>query len=301
MIKVIGLGAGDACYLTKAAITAIESVDKIYLRTEMHPTLDFIKERCGEVVTFDYLYRESDNFDLVYQKIADELIKLAQFEDITYAVPGNPLVAEKTVSILKEKLTDDQLEIVYGVSFLDLILTKLKIDAVNGLSVIDAADLQNQQMFNRGYMVVMQCYDRILASELKVWLANMIADDEEIIVVNSIGVEKEEKITKMPLYKLDRDAKFDHMTSIVVPLLNKRVDINDMILSVKNDDIAVEIDDELVAMYNSIKKIKDSSTGEFSDEFLEEEISNILTNIIKISSSNKNSYFSMFDIFRRLQ
>ena len=44
-----------------------------------------------------------EDFNQVYTKIVEDLIKEAENCDINYYVPGNPLVAEKTVELLMGK------------------------------------------------------------------------------------------------------------------------------------------------------------------------------------------------------
>ena len=46
--------------------------------------------------SFDDIYEDNATFEEVYETIVNELIQRAQFEDIVYAVPGHPRVAETT-------------------------------------------------------------------------------------------------------------------------------------------------------------------------------------------------------------
>ena len=55
-----------------------------------------------EFESFDSIYEAHDRFEDVYEAIVTSLIELAQSEDIVYAVPGHPRVAETTTVKLLE-------------------------------------------------------------------------------------------------------------------------------------------------------------------------------------------------------
>ena len=119
-IFVVGLGPGNMGALTLAAVERINGRGKHYLRTENHPSVDYFKEHNIDFKSFDYMYEDMDDFERVYEGIVEELIKEASiYGDINYYVPGNPLVAEKTVDLLLNK--DMEIEIVSGMSFIEQI------------------------------------------------------------------------------------------------------------------------------------------------------------------------------------
>ena len=112
-IFIIGLGPGDAGSLTLDAVEKITNGDKLFLRTEKHPTVDYIVGKGIEYTTYDSVYDTTEEFSDVYEKISQELVQNAKkYGIINYCVPGHPLVAEKTVSILleKEKLGEIEIE-----------------------------------------------------------------------------------------------------------------------------------------------------------------------------------------------
>ncbi len=296
MIRIVGLGPGDSKYITKEVLDVLQSTDTVYMRTTEHPTHEFLRKLQKNIVSFDAVYREKESFDDVYQAISDMLIDKAKTEDIVYAVPGNPLVAEKTVDIIQTTLDESNYEIYYGVSFLDLIINRLKIDPVKGFSVIDAANLDEQCLFHKGYVVIMQCYDRILASELKLWLSKIVDEESDVTVVNAVGTEATEKISTMKLYELDHKGTFDDMTSIVVDLSAKKNDFSELLLHSNRNSSKIDQVAEILSMRKAVEKIISSADNEDFDLILEDELSIILKNIVNISSFNSDKYFDFFNL-----
>ena len=152
MIKIIGLGPGDPQSLTVGAIEQLKKCNNIYFRTEIHPIVDYIKKIGIKFETYDHYYETSTSFDEVYKNIAEDLIKVYKEKgDLVYAVPGHPLVAERSVYNLIDLCKENKIEykIIPAVSFIDAMMDRLQIDTVNGLKVIDAFDIKNQILDKR--------------------------------------------------------------------------------------------------------------------------------------------------------
>ncbi|MFT5874267.1 MAG: tetrapyrrole methylase family protein/MazG family protein, partial [Clostridium sp.] len=73
MIKVVGLGPGSIESLTIGTLEILKGVEKIYLGTEKHPTVDYLKSISIQFETYDDKYEECNNFDDVYRSIAEDL------------------------------------------------------------------------------------------------------------------------------------------------------------------------------------------------------------------------------------
>ena len=76
-IIILGLGPGDPDLLTLKAAGVINEAERIYLRTKEHPTLSGLPSGL-EVISFDDYYHEEEIYEDVYQRIADEIIRLAR-------------------------------------------------------------------------------------------------------------------------------------------------------------------------------------------------------------------------------
>lgn len=235
-IYVLGLGPGDVGSLTLKVVERLNSGDKNYLRTEKHPIIDYIKGKNISYETYDYVYEKKDKFEDIYEFIAKDLIeKSKEFNIINYFVPGNPIVAEKSVEILleMEKQKRVELEIIPGMSFIDPILIAVNRDPIDGLKLINGINLKPYYVDINTDMIITQVYNSRIASEVKIILSEIYGDEFEIYVINAAGIEGKEKIFKIPIYGLDRIKEISYLTSIYIPKvdkINKKLyDFNDLL------------------------------------------------------------------------
>lgn len=225
-ITIVGLGPGGKQYLTVEALEKIKEAGFIYLRTEKHPIVDFIRDIGIETVSFDSIYDKSEKFEDVYDEIVDELINLSKTNDIIYAVPGSPFVAENTVQKLIDLSKNNKnikLEFVAGVSFIEAILNELRCDPVNGLKIIDGLQINSQKPDIDVDIIITQVYDRFVASEIKLKLMEYYDDEYKITVIRGAGIKGQQKILDISLYELDRIEWLDHLTSIFIPKVSNNI------------------------------------------------------------------------------
>lgn len=216
MITIIGLGPGSEDDLTIRSINVMKNAHNLYLRTEIHPNVDYIRSLGIKFKTFDELYENENSFDEVYDKIARTIVGL---KDVVYAVPGHPLVAEKSVRLIIEYAEKENIkvEVISALSFIDAIINSLKIDPVNGLKIIDGLQLEIQKPDIHVGNIVTQVYSRLVASDVKLKLIDIYSDEFEVYLIRAAGVPGEERIEKLPLYEIDRVEWVDYLTSIYLP------------------------------------------------------------------------------------
>ena len=145
--------------------------------------------------------------------------KRAQEEgDFLYAVPGSPLVAERTVVLLREmaKDTSVEVEILPGMSFVEVMYTRLGIDPIEGLTIIDAEDVEKLKERPLQSLVVSQVYNRQIASDTKLALMELYGDEYEGLYIHNLALP-DESLRRIPLYELDRQPDIDHLTTFFVP------------------------------------------------------------------------------------
>ena len=220
-IKVVGLGPGDFGSMTVEAWETIQNASSLILRTAVHPTVETLSRRGIVFSSYDERYEKAENFEALYDSIANDLVSRAKAgEDIVYAVPGSPLVAERTVVLLRELAQRENvpLTILPGMSFTEVLCARLGVDPVNGLLIMDAADLDRLPMDWPTGLIVTQVYSRAVASEAKLALMEFLPDEYEIVLACRIGLP-DESVRRIPLYSLDRQSGIDHLTSLYVPPL----------------------------------------------------------------------------------
>ncbi|MGQ9492292.1 MAG: nucleoside triphosphate pyrophosphohydrolase [Anaerolineae bacterium] len=222
-ITIVGLGPGSPALLTTEAQRVLQSAEEIYLRTKRHPTVEALA-LSAKIHSFDDIYERAATFEEVYAEIASTIVDLGRrAEGVIYAVPGHPLVGEASVQrilVLAEQV-GLPVRIVAGLSFIEPVCTKLKLDPLNGLQLADATVLamSHYPAFNPDLpLLIGQLYSRDLAADVKLALMMIYPDDHLITVVQAAGTEME-MLSTMPLYELDRCALIDHLTSLYVPPL----------------------------------------------------------------------------------
>jgi tetrapyrrole methylase family protein/MazG family protein len=308
MIKIVGLGPGAKEALTIGTIQELESSRNIFLRTEKHPTVDFLKEKSIEFNTYDSVYEVIQSFDEVYLNIANDLIKRhSELGNLIYAVPGHPLVAEKSVFNLIELCKEKNVEykIVPAVSFIDAMIESLKIDPIEGLKVIDSFDIGNQILDKRIGTIITQVYNQLIASEVKLRLLEQYNDETEIYYVRAAGIEGQESIRKIPLFELDMQEDIDYLTSVYIPKdLNNKKDFNDFleIIEILRGENGCPWDKEQThkslrkALIEESYEVVDAIEQEDDDSLIEELGDVLLQVVFHASIGKEDGYFDINDI-----
>lgn len=218
-ITIVGLGPGSFKHITLETWELLSNAGTLILRTAKHPCIEKLTAEGIGFTSFDHLYEQANDFSSLYEEIAQSVIARArQGEEIVYAVPGSPLVAEKTVELIraKAKTAEVSLTIIPAMSFLEVLYTRLGIDPINGLTIVDAADLATLPPDLATGLVITQVYNRQVASDAKLTLMDYFGDEYQVTVVRNLGLPDEE-VTKVMLFELDRLPVIDHLTSVYVP------------------------------------------------------------------------------------
>ncbi|EJT6171600.1 nucleoside triphosphate pyrophosphohydrolase [Clostridium perfringens] len=308
MLKIMGLGPGAYEALTIGALKELKNNKNIYFRTEKHPTVDFLKDEGIKFESYDHAYEKYDSFDDVYKYIAEDLItKIKDDEDLIYAVPGHPLVAEKSVINLIElcKENNIQYEVLPAVSFVDAMMEALQVDPIEGVKIIDAFDMKNQILDKRVGTIITQVYNNFIASEVKLRLLEGYEDDTEIIFVRAAGVEGLESIRKISLYELDWQEDIDYLTSIYIPkdLGNKKdfQDLLDIIETLRNPggcpwDREQTHESLKSALLEECYEVIDAIENEDEDALIEELGDVLLQVVFHASIGKEDGYFDIMDV-----
>ncbi|WIW71326.1 bifunctional methyltransferase/pyrophosphohydrolase YabN [Anaerosinus gibii] len=218
-ITIVGLGPGSFGYITMETWDKITSAETLLLRTAKHPTVEEMQARGVQFNSYDYVYNTKETFEEVYQTIANDCISRAQCgENIVYAVPGSPLVAEKTVVLIRElgKKLKVKVNILAGMSFIEVLYVRLGIDPIEGLTVIDSKDIDRLVCSTENGIVITQVYNSQVASDTKLSLMEIYPDDFKVTLIQNLGLPNE-KIIEIALYELDRQTGIDHLTSLYIP------------------------------------------------------------------------------------
>ncbi|MGH9085956.1 MAG: SAM-dependent methyltransferase, partial [Acidimicrobiales bacterium] len=214
-VTVVGLGPAGPDLLTTGTVEAIGRASTRFLRTRRHPAAAAVPEAAD----FDHVYDAASTFDEVYAAIVEALVAAADRDGaVLYAVPGSPVVAERTVELL---LADDrvEVEVLPALSFLDLAWARLGIDPVAlGVRLVDGRRFEVEAAGERGPLLVGQCDQPHVLSEIKLCLD----DGPEVVVLQRLGLP-DESVRAVAWDDVDRAVAPDHLTSLWVPELGQPV------------------------------------------------------------------------------
>jgi tetrapyrrole methylase family protein / MazG family protein len=222
IVHVLGLGPGPAGLITSETMELLRAADVVMVRTTRHPCVEELRASGINIRPMDRHYKENNSMDDVYISIVREVVEEARARGLAYyATPGFPLLAERTVQLL---LCEDVDVIIHGaVSFLDAVLAALRLDAVEGILLLDG-----DRLLERGYGILdprvgtllAQVDSRLKASEVKLALLEVYPHDHSIRVVGAAGTDREQ-VEEITLEELDREERFDYLTTIYIPALDE--------------------------------------------------------------------------------
>lgn len=211
-ITVVGLGNYSLEELPLGIYRKLQSADTIYARTLEHPVVNELKELNWQ--GFDHVYEKHDDFINVYEEIVNSLIEKAETEEVIYAVPGDPMVAETTTKLLLE--SDQQVKVLGGKSFLDDMFRAVNIDPNDGFTLLDGTNLDETMLNVRTSTIITQVYDQMVASDIKVTLMERYPDEHQVSLVTNARLGEAEVIT-CPLFEMDHHIELSNLTSLFVP------------------------------------------------------------------------------------
>ncbi|HEY4332174.1 MAG TPA: nucleoside triphosphate pyrophosphohydrolase [Ilumatobacteraceae bacterium] len=221
-VVVVGLGPGGAEYVTDDTRRAIETATHRFLRTAVHPSAALVPD----AITFDHLYESADTFGSVYEQITAALVAAAvEHGEVLYAVPGSPLVLERSVRHLR---ADPRIRcrVLPAISFLDLAYAALDIDPVEvGLQLVDGHEFATAAAGSTGPLLVAHCHANWVLSDIKLAVDDAGAasnDDLPVIILQRLGTA-DETITFTTWAEMDIAVEADHLTSLYIPRLDVAV------------------------------------------------------------------------------
>jgi tetrapyrrole methylase family protein/MazG family protein len=223
VVHVLGLGPGPVGLITLETMELLQSAGEVLARTSRHPCVEELRARGVRMRFMDRYYEEGGSMEEVYSAIAGEVASTARDRgEAYYATPGFSLLAERSVQMLLE---DDGIEVrVHGaVSFFDAMLSALGLDAVEGMLLLDGDRLLERGsgiLDPRVATLLAQVDTRLKASEVKLTLLEVYPPSHNVAVVSAAGTP-DERAEEVALEELDRDERFDHLTTIFIPAVDE--------------------------------------------------------------------------------
>ena len=182
----------------------------------MHHPSAFLAE---PATSFDQIYEDAETMDEVYSRIVEELVDAArEHGEVVYAVPGSPLVAERSVDLLRGD-SRIELTVIPALSFLDLAWDRLGLDPLeSGVRLIDGHRFAVEAAGHAGPFLIGQCDTPLVLSAIKL----AIEVGPRVTVLQRLGLDGE-FVRDVAWEDLDRGFEPDHLTCIWVPSLEAPV------------------------------------------------------------------------------
>lgn len=217
-ITVVGLGPGNPQLITTETLNAIERIPVRFVRTQQHPSAHLVPN----ATSFDDVYDTASSFDSVYDSITAELLSAARTHDhILYAVPGSPLVLERTVALLRQQ-SDVEVSVLPAIGFLDDVWRVLNIDPVeSALSLIDGHTFAESAAGRTGALLVAHTHANWVLSNIKLSIDD-IDPNTPVTLLHHVGLP-DECIVSTTWSEMDRTLDADHLTSLWIPALGTPV------------------------------------------------------------------------------
>ena len=207
VVRVVGLGPSGDEHITERTAQLIRESATVRFRTVVHPGA----LRFGDVESYDEFYERASSFDELYAEIAEDLARLARESsegEVLYVVPGSPVVAERTVELLRDR---DDVSVITepAVSIIDAACAALGRDPMSvGLRIADAlASVENLR--GPGPILLLQTYSpEVLAS-----VADRLPGSLAVTILHHLGLTDQVIVAS----RADELANFegaDHLTSL---------------------------------------------------------------------------------------
>ena len=300
MIHVVGLGPDDDRFLTADAVDHLTRLPA-RLRTRRHPAA----ANFAHLESYDQWYDDAEDFESLYRDIVADVIGWhdAVGVDVTYGVPGSPMVAEHTVELLLA--SGAPVKIHPAVSVIDVVISALGVDPMaQRVHILDALDMPTLQ--GPGPWLILQVY----SPEIAALVADALPPDAQVTVCWHAG-GSDESITTIDVSCLSHLESADHLTSLWVSAASQRgaADLIDLMHQLRRecpwdqDQTHQSLERHLIEeAYEVIDALShyDDVSGEGS-EHLEEELGDLLFQILfHAELGSEVDAFSMSSIMARI-
>lgn len=312
-VRIIGLGTSDTDKMPLGVYKELRNAKKVFVRTMDHPAVAMLQDEGVEITSFDSYYEREDTFQDTYEEITAALLTAARAEDILYAVPGHPMVYETTTERLLEAADRGEVnvEIAGGQSFIDDVITALKIPVNENFQLLDGTALDIRDLDYRKHTLITQVYDQLSVSEVKVTLLEYYNYDAPVYLVDKAGSSDEEIITST-IAEIDFHVPDSNLLCMFVPkvsgemydnkTIGHMINVFDTLVSEDGcpwDNTQTHESLERYLLEESYEVIE--AIEKQDDDGLVEELGDILLQVaLHAAIGKKDGYFDFYDVLSSL-
>ncbi len=230
LLTIVTLGTGGELFLTQGAQRVLRESPRVVVRTDRHPMADYLRSEGVVFESLDHLYEACEDFDTFNRAAAVQLLTLCKESPVCYAVSDASF--DTTVATIQRlKPQTAQVRILPGVSHAERCLSLIESHR-DGLRLYTAETFLQSRVSPEEDLLLLEVHSRECAGECKLRLLELMPEEEEIVFLSGDEKTGEMSASHIPLYELDRQKHYDHLTAAFVPgvemLKRTRFDMDDL-------------------------------------------------------------------------
>ncbi len=214
-LTIVTLGTGGDMFLTRGVERALREAKCVVLRTGCHPMAAFLQSEGIGYQTLDALYESCEDFDLFNERAAKTVLGLCKDRPVCYAV-SDASFDTTVAAIQKIKPANAKVAVLPGVSHAERCLSMLENHA-DALRLYTAEAFLPARVSPQEDLLLVEVHSRECAGECKLKLMELLPEETEITLLTGNEQTGELKQKKLPLYEMDRQKGYDHLTAVYVP------------------------------------------------------------------------------------
>ena len=230
-LTIVTLGTGGEAFLTRGVERALREAPRVVLRTGRHPMADFLRQEGVSVETLDALYDECEHFDTFNRAAAVKVLSLLNASPVCYAV-SDAAFDETVAQLQRLKPREADVRVLPGVSHADRCLAVIE-DAPAGVRLYAAESFLQARISPEEPLLVTEVHSRECAGGVKLRLMDLLPEETPVSFFTGDEVTGELSVRSVPLYELDRQSAYDHLTAAYVPAVpmerRTRYDMDDLV------------------------------------------------------------------------
>ena len=230
-LTIVTLGTGGEAFLTRGVERALREAETLVLRTARHPMAAWLAKEDIAFTALDDLYESCEDFDEFNREAAQRLAALCEKGPVCYAV--SDAAFDTTVAVLQQLLKErgTAAAILPGVSHASRCLALVDAPAA-AVRLYSAADFERAPHSPAEALLLSEVHSRTCAGDCKLKLMSLLPEETEITFISGEEATGELSTRIIPLYELDRQKHYDHLTAIYVPgmplLTRSRYNMDDL-------------------------------------------------------------------------
>lgn len=210
MLKITGLGSGILDHISVGAFRAFAEADAVVLQTDRLPCAAELRRTARGFYTLDRFFEDAEDFDALYESVADFIVKLSADQNVVFGVIGG-IYQNGFLRALAEKTA---FETIPGACFTCEALSFSGQYAPGPLLCAAARDLSALHPDASCGLVVTEIDNQLIASDVKLFLTEYYEDATPAVWVCGSSSKT------FPLYELDRQTDFGLGAALVLPPLS---------------------------------------------------------------------------------